>query len=413
MKIAIIGTGISGLGAAYLLRNTHDITLYEKNNYVGGHSRTISIGNNNEVDVDTGFIVFNNWNYPNLLGLFKELDVPHVNSDMSFGVSINNSWLEYSSNELVAMRNMIRPKYIGMLRDIVRFNKQALAYIEKDPSITLGQCLDQMNMGVWFREYYLLSMGAAIWSCPLETILEFPAQTFLRFFKNHGLLSINNRPQWYTVQGGSKQYVARITRTFADRIKLNSGVIRVEKTGDQWAVTDHSGDVVTYDQVVFACHADEAMKMLVAPSDDVRKVIGAFSYQTNKVVVHSDESFMPKSKKSWASWIYLSQQKQDRSNAVSLSYWMNNLQPLNTDQTILVTLNPGERPQEHLIYDEHEFSHPVFDVPAIMAQKQIDAIQGKDGLWFCGAYQRYGFHEDGLLSAVNAVQKMGVNIPWH
>lgn len=401
------------MGAAYLLAPHHDITLYEKNPYIGGHSRTITVrADQQDIPVDTGFIVFNNWNYPNLLGLFRRLDVPFVKSNMSFGVSINNGWLEYSSNDLFAMRNMMRPAYWGMMRDILKFNKQALHYIEKDPDITLGQCLDELKMGAWFRDYYLLAMGAAIWSCPLQTIMAFPAQTFLRFFKNHGLLSIKNRPQWYTVKGGSKEYIKRLTAPFADRIKLDCGVKSVTPRNDKWEVKDSSGTAEIYDHIIFACHADEAIKMMSDPTPAHLDIIGAFSYQENKIIVHSDESFLPRNKKSWASWIYLSEARKDQSPCVSLSYWMNNLQPLNTDTPVIVTLNPERRPQENLIHDEHTFSHPVFDTKAIKAQKKIDAIQGQNDLWFCGAYQRYGFHEDGLLSAVNIAKKMGVSIPW-
>ncbi|MAF98853.1 MAG: amine oxidase [Micavibrio sp.] len=413
MKIAIIGTGISGLGAAYLLQNHHDITLFEKNTYIGGHSRTKKINvHGQDVAVDTGFIVFNNWNYPNLLGLFKELKVPYVKSNMSFGVSVDKGWLEYSSNDLFALRNLVRPAYWRMLRDITKFNKQALAYIEKDPAITLGQCLQELKMGAWFKDYYLLAMGAAIWSCPLETIMAFPARTFLRFFKNHGLLSINNRPQWYTVEGGSQEYVKRLTESFRDKINMNCAATKVAQHNGSWEVTDSNGRVDIYDQVIFACHADEAIKICDDLSAEQQDVIGAFSYQENTVILHSDQSFMPKNKKTWASWIYLSEKKQDKNPAVALSYWMNNLQPLNTDTPVIITLNPERRPTQEMIYDEHIFSHPVFDLKAIQAQERIQALQGDKGLWFCGAYQRYGFHEDGLLSAVNIAKKMGVSIPW-
>lgn len=413
MKIAIIGTGISGLGAAYLLQNHHDITLFEKNTYIGGHSRTKTINvHGQNVAVDTGFIVFNNWNYPNLLGLFKELKVPYVKSNMSFGVSVDKGWLEYSSNDLFALRNLVRPSYWRMLRDITKFNKQALAYIEKDPAITLGQCLQELKMGAWFKDYYLLAMGAAIWSCPLETIMAFPARTFLRFFKNHGLLSINNRPQWYTVEGGSQEYVKRLTESFRNKININCAATKVAQHNGSWEITDSNGRADIYDQVIFACHADEAIKICDDLSAEQQDVIGAFSYQENTVILHSDQSFMPKNKKTWASWIYLSEKKQDKNPAVALSYWMNNLQPLNTDTPVIVTLNPERRPTQEMIYDEHIFSHPVFDLKAIQAQERIQALQGDKGLWFCGAYQRYGFHEDGLLSAVNIVKKMGVSIPW-
>jgi predicted NAD/FAD-binding protein len=414
MKTAIIGSGISGLGAAYLLHKDHDITVYEKNAYIGGHSRTIEVPTGESMTpVDTGFIVFNNWNYPNLMGLFEELGVPYQKSDMSFGVSIDDGWLEYGSGGMFAQkRNWVRPSYYGMLADIVRFNKQALGYIERDADISLQECLDQLKMGEWFRRYYLLAMGAAIWSCPVDTIMKFPARTFLQFFKNHGLLSINNRPQWYTVTGGSREYVTRLTAGFKDRIKLNCGVERVRKQGDKMAVTDTQGQTEIYDHVVITCHADEALKMMDSPRADVADVLGQFDYQDNQIVVHSDTSFMPREKKCWASWVYLSENREDKKQSVALSYWMNNLQGLDPAYPLIVTLNPDRRPLEDLILDEHTFSHPIFDLKAIKAQDKIKALQGQDGVWFCGAYQRYGFHEDGLLSAVNVAKAMGVTIPW-
>lgn len=414
MKIAIIGTGISGLGAAYLLHPHHDITVYEKNAYLGGHSRTIEVATGDKkTPVDTGFIVFNNWNYPNLLGLFKQLKVPYQNSDMSFGVSIDSGWLEYGSDGMFAQkRNWLRPAYYGMLMDIIRFNKQALAYIERDVDITLEECLDQLKMGAWFRQYYLLAMGAAIWSCAVDTIMKFPARTFLQFFKNHGLLSINNRPQWYTVSGGSREYVKRLTAPFKDRIKLNCGVEKVSAADGKITLKDTQGNSEIFDQVIFACHADEALKMIENPTSSVQDIMGQFDYQDNKIIVHSDTSFMPREKKCWASWVYLSDTREDKKKSVALSYWMNNLQNLDPAYPLIVTLNPDRRPREDLILDEHVFSHPIFDLKAIKAQERIKDIQGKDGIWFCGAYQRYGFHEDGLLSAVNVAKAIGVDIPW-
>jgi len=414
MKIAIIGTGIAGNGAAYLLSQDHDITVYEKNDYIGGHSRTIEVPTGDtSTAVDTGFIVFNNWNYPNLMGLFKELDVPYQKSDMSFGVSIDDGWLEYGSSGMFAQkRNLLRPQYYGMLADVLRFNKLALAHVQENEDISLGECLDKLKMGAWFRQYYLLAMGAAIWSCPIETIMKFPARTFLQFFKNHGLLNIVNRPQWYTVTGGSREYTKRLTAGFQDSIRLNCGVISVEKQDEQLVVEDAQGGSEVYDHVVFACHADEALSMIKDRDDARDDVIGAFDYQDNTIVVHSDVSFMPKNEKCWASWVYLSEERTDKNAQVSLSYWMNNLQDLDRDYPLIVTLNPGRRPQENKILDEHTFTHPIFDLKAIKAQSKINDIQGRDGIWFCGAYQRYGFHEDGLLSAVNVAKTIGVNIPW-
>ena len=415
MKIAIIGAGISGMGAAYLLAPHHEVTLYEKNDYFGGHSRTIDIDDHHQaIPVDTGFIVFNDWNYPNLFGLFKALNVPYQKSDMSFGVSIHNGWLEYASGGLFAQtRNFFRPAYWGMLRDIIRFNKQAPTYIGKDSSISLGQCLDELKMGQWFCDYYLLAMGAAIWSCPVETIMQFPAKTFLRFFKNHGLLNIIKRPQWYTVTGGSRQYVSRLINALGENVHKERGVKRVVSLDDGRVALETDGEQRTiYDQVIFACHTDEALAMIEGPSGDEQSVLSCFRYQDNHIVVHSDESFMPHSRRCWASWVYLSDQREDKKPVVSLSYWMNNLQNLKAEKPVLVTLNPGRAPKKETIMDEHVFSHPIFDKAAIDAQSRIEAIQGKRGLWFCGAYQRYGFHEDGLLSAVNVAKSMGVPIPW-
>lgn len=413
MKIAIIGAGISGLGAAWLLHQHHDITIFEKNDYIGGHSRTIDVqASDGTVPVDTGFIVFNNWNYPNLLALFDRIKVPYEKSDMSFGVRIGD-FLEYSSNGLFAQkRNFLRPHYWRMIFDIIRFNKRAESYLEKDPSVTLRQCLDELKMGDWFRRYYLLAMGAAIWSCPISTILQFPAATYVRFFKNHGLLNISNRPQWYTVKGGSREYVSRLTQDFTDRIYTGIGIEKVISQKDQIKLVDQGGGEYFFDQVVFACHPDEAMAMIQNPDAETASVIGSFRYQENRIVVHGDTSFMPARRECWASWIYLNDTPKDEKPAVSLTYWMNNLQPLPTSMPVLVTLNPGRMPDKKSIHDEHIFHHPVFDEAAIRAQERIEFIQGRNGLWFCGAYQRYGFHEDGLWSAVNVARKMGVRIPW-
>lgn len=415
MDIAIVGTGISGLGAAYLLNPHHNISVFEKNSYIGGHSRTIEVNKTvKPLAVDTGFIVFNDWNYPNLMGLFNLLDVPYQKSDMSFGVSIDNGWLEYASGGLFAQKkNLTRMAYYRMLADVIRFNRQAQSYIDSDNDITLGRCLEELKMGDWFKRYYLLAMGAAIWSCPLDTVLQFPAKTFLRFFKNHGLLNLVRRPQWFTVSGGSREYISRLTDSFKNKIQLNTAIKRVYKSNDKWCVVTQNGEEKLFDNVIFACHADEAMAMLDDATEQQRQVIGAFSYQRNEIIVHSDVSFMPHQRRCWSSWVYLSEQQHDKKPVVSLSYWMNNLQDLPHDLPVFVTLNPGRRPKPDLIIDEHVFSHPVFDVSAVTAQAKIDDIQGINGIWFCGAYQRYGFHEDGLLSAVNLCKKIGVAIPWH
>ena len=399
------------MGAAYCLKEHHEITVYEKNSYVGGHSRTVTVETpDGEIPVDTGFIVFNHRNYPLLTGLFNHLEVPVTKSDMSFGVSINNGWLEYGIQNLdtiVAQKiNLIRLQYWLMYRDIIRFHKRAGAYLDKDDTTTIGQCLRELGMGEWFRDYFLLAMGGAIWSTPIEKMLDFPAKTFIRFFQNHGLLSINDQPQWYTVEGGSREYVKRLIKGFASRIRLNCGVTQVTRYHDHVTVTDLSGATETYDQVIFACHSDQAISLLSNPTQKELEIIGSVKYQPNLAVLHSDESFMPKRKKAWASWVYLSEQRKDNSQSVSLSYWMNNLQPLKTSQPLIVTLNPGREPDPELTHEKHTFEHPVFSPEAIRAQNRIDEVQGKDRIWYCGAWLRFGFHEDGLLSAIRVAEKL-------
>lgn len=414
MRIAIIGTGISGLGAAYLLHTHHDITLYEKNDYAGGHSRTLDIKTpSGTIPVDTGFIVFNERNYPLLTGLFKHLEVPVVKSDMSFGASINQGWLEYGSKGMFAQKkNLLRPAFWRMVFDILKFNSIASKNSEVPVEVSLQDYLDKLGMGEWFRKYYLQAMGAAIWSCSVETILKFPAQSFLRFFKNHGLLTVNDHPQWYTVSGGSREYVNRLKASFEDRIRLNCGVRKVSRINGKVSIEDENGAAEEYDHVIFSCHADQTLQILDQTDDDERDIIGAFQYQKNKVVVHQDLSFMPATKAAWASWIYLSESKVDKDPVVSLSYWMNNLQPLKTNDPVIVTLNPGRAPAPEKTIDEHIFDHPVFTVQGLQAQLRIETIQGRGGVWHCGAYQRYGFHEDGLLSAVNVAKMLGVSPPW-
>lgn len=416
-KIAIIGTGISGLGAASLLYPYHDITVYEKNNYIGGHSRTFEVETlNGIIPVDTGFIVFNKHNYPLLTRLFEYLKVPIIESNMSFGASIDNGWLEYSTQSLDSFfaqkKNFFRPAFWGMIIDILKFNAKAKIYLSKDPHFTLGDCLNDLKMGNWFQQYFLLAMGGAIWSSPLQEILKFPACTFIRFFDNHGLLTTHNQPQWYTVEGGSQEYVSRLSTPFKDSIHLNRGVRKVRRKEGKVTVEDVHGHTQSYDEVVFACHADQTLSMIADPSPIETKILSAFDYQVNRIVLHGDTSFMPRCPKAWASWTYLSENRKDKNLKVSLSYWMNNLQSLHTDQTLIITLNPGREPDPSLIYNDYIFEHPVFNAAAINNQNRIEEIQGRKCFWFCGAYQRYGFHEDGLNSAVSLAQRMGITPPW-
>ena len=425
MKIAIIGSGISGLATAWLLRHQHDITLYEKSHRPGGHARTIDVKTpNGAAPVDTGFIVLNDRNYPNLMGLFKALGVEIEKSNMSFGVSINQGWLEYSSNGLFEQkRNILRPRFWSLLRDILRFNKQAVAHLSKAETsgsaspLTLAQFVDDMKLSQWFRHYYLYAMAAAIWSCPARQVQQMPALTFLRFFNNHGLLGITNRPQWYTVTGGSRAYVNRLTKDITQSIRLDTPVERVTQNGSKLTVTTSQGEAQTYDHVIFSCHADQAATMLDDASPELRGALGSFAFTRNHAVTHSDISFMPRREKAWASWVYLEDGPEgshpgDASKKLSLTYWMNNLQNLDPDHPILITLNPAREPQSHLIHDEHNFYHPVFDQPAIEAQEKIKTLQGENNLWFTGAWLANGFHEDGIKSAVEVANQLRVRAPW-
>lgn len=416
-KIAIIGTGISGLSIAHLLAPYHAITVYEKNDYIGGHSRTLEVKTSDGlVSVDTGFIVFNNRNYPQLSRLFNYLKVPTAKSDMSFGASISNGWLEYGtqklSNIFAQKRNLLRPSFLKMVLDILKFNATAKKHLSKEPSFPLSDSLSDLKMGPWFQNYFLLPMGGAIWSTPISELLNFPACSFIRFFENHGLLTIKDHPTWYTVKGGSKEYVKRLIAPFKDSIFINRAVKKVWREEKKAFIEDIYGVKEEYDEIVFACHADQSAALIQDPSVEEVEILSPLRYQDNRVVLHSDLTFMPKKKAAWASWIYLSEGKRDTKQKISLSYWMNNLQPLNTKQPLILTLNPGRPPDPSLIHNEYTFEHPVFDAKAITAQSRIEAIQGKNLFWFCGAYQQYGFHEDGLMSSIKVANKMGICTPW-
>jgi len=416
MKIAVIGSGVSGLAISYLLNKKHNITLFEKNDYVGGHARTVEINDNGKmIAVDTGFIVFNKLNYPLLTSLFKYLDIKVIKSAMSFGVSIDQGAIEYGTNTISSFfsqkKNLISFSFWKMLYDIFRFNSKAKVTVEQNPSINLEQLLEILKLSSWFKKYYLLPMGGSIWSTSVEEMLNFPAITFINFFENHGLLSISNQPQWYTVEGGSKEYVKKFSQSFLEQIKLNAQIEKVVR-GEDCIEIHHKNKIVDkFDHVILATHPDTSLKLLESPSKLEQDILGSINYQKNLMVLHSDVDFMPQRKNAWSSWVYLSNSNNSEKQ-VSLSYWMNNLQRLDTSTPIIVTLNPATKPNKNLIYDVYEFEHPVFNQKAIDAQKNIFKIQGASRIWYCGAWQRYGFHEDGLLSAVNLAKKFDVDIPW-
>ncbi len=415
MKIAIVGSGISGMAAAYFLNPHHDVWLFEKQQRLGGHSHTVTVNDGKkELAIDTGFIVFNQRNYPNLTRLFDRLEVPVAKSDMSFGVSINDGWLEYGTLRLSDMiaqkRNLFRLDFLRMVYDILRFNRQARAYVGANPGASLEECLDQLQLSAWFRHYYLLAMAGAIWSSPTGQMAQFPAQTLIRFFDNHGLLSLADQIQWYTVLGGSQVYVERLTQSFADKIHYGAGITRVRRTAEGVELRDSQGQWHQFDQVVLACHSDQALALLEEPEPQERALLSAIAYQPNRVVLHSDASFMPKRRSAWSSWIYLNETRADGQPQEALTYWMNNLQPIDSKQNFFVTLNPAREPQQ--LHSDHVFHHPVFDKAAIEAQAALPSIQGRGGVWYAGAWQRHGFHEDGLVSAMTVARELGAKIPW-
>ncbi|MEM7046135.1 MAG: FAD-dependent oxidoreductase [Pseudomonadota bacterium] len=419
MKIAIIGTGIAGLGAGFLLHRDHEITIYEQAREIGGHSRTRLVPTcDGDIPVDTGFIVYNRRNYPHLTAMFEHLNVPTAPSNMSFGVTVNlgrdDGWLEYSARHLFAQpRNLVRPDFYRMLRDILQFGHKAKTFVARNPEANMADCQQALGLGDWFVRYYLLAMAGAIWSSPAEHILQFPARTLITFFDNHGLLDIRRRPAWYTVRGGSREYVSRLCKPFAKQIRYGCAARQIIPRSHGVQVRDGIGDDRMFDQVILACHSDQAAALL-PETLAAREVLCAIPYQKNRAVLHGDLRVMPKRKKAWASWVYRHDEchnvLSEQSAALTMSYWMNNLQPLATHQDIFVTLNPAHDPET--IYDDHVFYHPLFDNAAIRAQAKLPSLQGRDRLWFCGAWTGYGFHEDGLKSAVSVAQHLGSPPPW-
>jgi predicted NAD/FAD-binding protein len=415
-KIAIIGTGISGLGAAYLLNRRHEVTVYEKASRIGGHSRTLTVDyDGRAIAVDTGFIVFNEKNYPQLSAMFRHLNVPTHKSDMTFAASIRDGWLEWGAKDINAVfgqrRNLLRPRFALLIRDVLRFNAQAEAAVARHPDLTLDQLIGALGLGDWFRRFYLLPMCSAIWSCPPREMMRFPARTLIRFMANHHLLSASGQPQWMTVTGGSQEYVSRLTAGFIDRVRINCGAVQVTRGERGATVLDTRGGRESFDHVVFACHGDEALRLLGDPDAQERAALSAFRYQPNVAVLHRDTAVMPKSRHCWASWVYTSDGNLDEP-MLSVTYWMNLLQGISNETPLFVTLNPKTPIAPDKVFDTHVFDHPVFDREAIAAQDAVQAMQGERSTWFCGAHLRNGFHEDGLASAVHVARLLGCDTPW-
>lgn len=409
-RVAIIGGGISGLASAYELARDHKVTLFEAAPRLGGHARTIVAGKRGDQPVDTGFIVYNYANYPNLTRMFAELDVPVKKSSMSFSASIGDGAIEYGLKDFAALtaqtRNMMRPQFWRMISDILKFNRNALA-LATDPDMPLGEFLDKMKLGSWFRRYYLLPISGAIWSTTPEQMKSFPAKSLVQFFDNHALLSTTNH-QWFTVDGGSIEYVRRMEAVIANMggdIRTNAPVAGVRRQGEQVQVRGVGGTWETFDEVVFACHSDDALALLESPTGDEARILSDLRYQSNTAVLHCDEAAMPKRRKAWASWVFTAEDHSPTPR-IGITYWMNSLQGIPEDDPLFVTLNPDRPLRDELIYDTAEFRHPIFDGAAIRAQSDLKAIQGDNHTWFAGAYTRHGFHEDGYASAMAIVERL-------
>ncbi|WP_299749280.1 FAD-dependent oxidoreductase [uncultured Tateyamaria sp.] len=411
-RIAVIGGGISGMGAAHTLASDNIVTLFEAEPRLGGHARTIMAGKRGDQPVDTGFLVFNYANYPNMARLFDELDVPVVKSNMSFGASIDGGRLEYGLASLGAVfaqrRNALNPKFLGMFRDIMRFNKNALRVANDDRTRTIAQFLDVMGTGDWFRDYYLLPLSGAIWSTPVEKIMDFPAHAMIQFFENHALLHHSGQHQWYTVDGGSVEYVRRIEAAMLGNgvdIRLGAPVQSVRRTASGAEVKAWGGEWEMFDDVVFATHSDDSLSLLADPTAEEQAALGAVKYQPNDVVLHCDAAIMPRHPQVWSSWVY-TEDKNVHSDRIDLTYWINSLQPIPMDDMHFVTLNTKRTIREELIYDQTVLRHPVYDLAALAAQDQVRAMNGANNTWYCGAWMRHGFHEDGLTAGLDVARAL-------
>lgn len=407
-KIAVVGTGIAGNVVANKLHGDNDIVVYEANDYVGGHSNTIDVEDDGVIlPLDTGFLVFNDRTYPNFIQLLDELGVESQQSEMSFSVQAEDGALEYNGSTLNALfaqrRNILRPSFHRMVRDILRFNREAREVLAAgDVNMTLAEFLAYGRYSRVFIQHYLIPMGAAIWSAEPEMMEQMPANFFIRFFDNHGLLSIKNRPVWRVIKGGSRQYVNELVKDHRKRIRLNCPVDRVERDGKMITVHAQNQEPEAFDYLFFACHSNQALNMISDPDPLERDILGAIPYQHNQAVLHTDETLMPNCRRAWAAWNY--HLPAGLNERVTLTYHLNALQRLDTEKQYFVTLNSRDLINPRSIIKSIDYEHPVFTLPGVNAQRRHGEINGVKRTYYCGAYWRYGFHEDGVVSALNALE---------
>jgi len=412
MRIAIIGSGIAGLTCAHLLSRHHEVTVFEAADWIGGHTHTVDVHwQGRDYAVDTGFIVFNDWTYPNFIRLLDQLGVASRPTEMSFSVHDPASGLEYNGHNLDSLfaqrRNLLSPGFWGMLRDILRFNREAIADLDGGrigTATTLGDYLRQGGYGQRFIEHYVVPMGSAIWSMSQADMLAFPLQFFVRFCRNHGLLSVNRRPQWRVIEGGSRAYVEPLCRAFIGRIRLNCAVSRVVRDAAGVSVI-HAGDAERFDKVVFACHSDQALALLADPSASEREILGAIRYADNDVVLHTDTRLLPQRRKAWASWNY--RLDDNRQKPAALTYAMNILQGLDAPVTFCVSLNQTALIDPAQVLARFTYAHPQYSLAAVAAQARHGELQGRQHSYFCGAWWANGFHEDGVVSALRVAEHFG------
>lgn len=416
-RVAVIGSGISGLSASWRLSKRYDVTLFEADNRLGGHANTRQVEiDGTQVAVDTGFIVFNPLNYPNFTALLEHLGVESAPSDMSFAASIDDGGFEYSSHAhglFAQKRNFLRPRMWTMLSDLMRLYSDASKRDIEAETRSLNDFLIDEGYSDAFRNDHILPMCAAIWSSPATTMKQYPARTFFRFFRNHGLFKLVNRPGWRTVTGGSRNYVTALAGAIDGDIRLNARIQSVQRTDLGPVITFEDGRTERFDEIVFACHSDQALRLLADADEDETARLGAIAYQDNIAVLHTDTDLMPRRKKAWASWNYLQKRDGAGQEAISLTYWMNTLQPLTTEKPVLVTLNPETAPDPAKVLETETYSHPVFDQAAVEAQTRMPDIQGRGGIWYAGAWMGSGFHEDGLQAGLAVAEAIGAPVrPW-